>query len=141
MVLPRKIDSPGTPILRIVVLRGSQNPVKGAFQKDQEDRPQLRLGPIVIRFSTCHAYPTKNPKLPKKANHEGGASFVFDPTNRPSSLLKRPFQAHLRGVHSDLRGKNERRATFVIVVFRVFRFLVGWVSDVENRLTIGPRRD
>ena len=68
------------------------------------NQAQSRLGPVVIRFSTSDTYPTKNRKNAKNANHEGGASFVFDPTNRPSSLLKRPFLALLRGVPIDLRG-------------------------------------
>ena len=50
----------------MVVLRAAQNPVKGGSQKDQENRAQLRLGPIVIRFSTSDTYPTKNRKKRQK---------------------------------------------------------------------------
>ena len=93
MVLPRKIDSPGTPILRTVVLRGApRTPSKECFRRTKKIAPQMRLGPIVIRFSTCHTYPTKNRKMAKKMPVAKVARLSFStPPNRPSSLLKRPF--------------------------------------------------
>ena len=53
----------------------------------------------------------------KKANREGGASFVFDPLNRYVPLAKGPKKAVSGGKMVDLGGRNERRATFAIRFF------------------------
>ena len=106
MVLPWKIDSPGTPILMMVVLRGPQNPVKGGSQEGQENRPQLRLGPIVIRFSTLRTYRAKNRKFRKNAIHEGGTSRPFLPLKRHLPFAKGQKKALPGGKTPDLGAKK-----------------------------------
>ena len=58
---------------------------------DHENRPQLRLVPFVIRFSTLRTYRAKIENSEKNAIHEGGMS-------RPFLLLKRhlPFAKALK---------------------------------------------
>ena len=65
---------------------------------DQEKRPQLRLGPFAIWFSTLRTYRANNRKSRKNAIHEGGMSRLFSPLNRASSLLEGPFFGLLRKV-------------------------------------------
>ena len=67
-----------------------------------------RLEPIVIRFSTSDTYPTKNRKYAKKANHDGGASFVFGPLNRYVPLVKGPKKAVSGGKMVDLGGRKRK---------------------------------
>jgi len=69
---------------------------------------QSRLEPIVIRFSTSDTYPTKNRKYAKKANHDGGASFVFGPLNRYVPLVKGPKKAVSGGKMVDLGGQKRK---------------------------------
>ena len=107
MVLPRKMDSRGTPIWRMVVLRGPQNPFKGGFQMDQENRPQLRLGPFVIRFPTLRTYRAKNRKSQKKnAIREGGMSRLFLPLKRRLPFAKGLKKALPGGKMPDLGAKK-----------------------------------
>ena len=57
-------------------------------------------------------------KMAKIANHEGGASFVFDPLNRYVALAKGPKKAVSGGKMVDLGGQKGKTPHL-----RVWRFL------------------
>ena len=73
---------------------------------DQENRPQLRLGPFVIRFSTLRTYRAKNRKFQKNAIHEGGMSRPFLPLKRHLPFAKGQKKALPGGKMPDLGAKK-----------------------------------
>ena len=98
MVFPKKTYSPGTPLWRMVVLRGSQKPVKGGPQECHENRPPSASWTYRDSiFDLAHLSCEKS-KFQKNAIREGGMSRLFLPLNRASSLLEGPFFGLLRKV-------------------------------------------
>ena len=121
-----KIDSPGTPILRTVVLRGgSPNPCQRSVSEGPRRSPTNASWTYRDSIFDIGHLPYQKPENAKNANREGGASFVFGPLNRYVPLVKGPKKAVSGGKMVDLGVKNKRRATFVIGVFATFRFFVG----------------
>ena len=64
----------------------------------------------IMGFNFGHGIPIllKNEKCQKKANHEGGASFIFDPSNRYVPLVKGPKKAVSGGKMVDLGGPKRK---------------------------------